>query len=115
MEPGGVRRGPRRKRHKKTFAQKLLEKAKRILKSSVKKAITDAVVSHVQKKVARRLKAGRAHVRSHHKGQYHVVNGSAQEGHVRRGPRRKESTSFKVRKRRAIWRVKAAEKRARGK
>ncbi len=110
-----MRRGPTRKRRKKTLVQKLLEAGKKIIIRSVKKAVTDAAVKAVERKVAKRLKAGRAHVRSHHKGQYHVVNGSAQEGHVRRGPRRKESSSFATRKRRARWRVEAAERRAKGK
>lgn len=109
-EPGGIRRGPRRKRTKKSLLRKIAERAARILANA---ALDAAKKAAREKKKPARLIAGRGHVRSHHKGQYHIVNGSKEEGHVRRGPRLKSSSSFAVRKRRARWR--AAKQNERGK
>ncbi len=108
-EPGGVRRGPSRKRHKKTLFQRLAERAKKILVRSVKKAVTDRVTAAVEKKVKKLLKPRAA--RSHHLGSYTIANGSAAEGKIRRGPRRKFSESEKTNQRRARWREKSAAKR----
>lgn len=106
-EPGGVRRGPKRKpvKPKPSLLRKLLEDTAKDVLNELAKGIGGKIKKHFAGRLGRRKK-------SHHKGEYPIRNGSdTEDGGVRRGPPLRRSNNIKLELKRARWRQRAKARR----